>query len=106
MLRFKKHIALLSLFVLLIPSVIQLAHTLENHEHAVCTSINDHHFHEKELDCSLLHYQLQVFSYTTASNYAVIPQHFYKTTYNEQPQVISVVYVDKKLTRGPPYFTA
>lgn len=102
---FKKHIALFSLLVLLIPSVIQLAHTLENHEHTVCTSTNEHHFHEQELDCSLLHYQHQVFSYTTASNYEVIPQHFYKTAYNEQPQVITVVYSDKKSTRGPPYFT-
>ncbi len=102
---FKKHIAFLSLLVLLIPSVIQIAHAFENHEHSVCTSINDHHFHEQELDCSLLHYQLQVFSYTVASNYAVIPVHFYKKEYNEQPQVISVVYSDKKSTRGPPHFT-
>ena len=103
---FKKHIAFLSLLVLLIPSVIQFEHVFENHEHTICTATDDHHFHEQELDCSLLHYQLQVFSYTTASNHAVIPLHFYKTTYNEQPQVLSVVYTDKKNTRGPPYFTA
>ena len=105
MYRFKKHIAFFGLLVLLIPFVIQFEHAFENHEHTVCTSTDDHHFHEQELDCSLLHYQLQVFSYTTASNYAVIPQHFYKTSYNQQPQVISVVYFDKRTTRGPPSFT-
>ncbi|WP_299162437.1 hypothetical protein [uncultured Tenacibaculum sp.] len=105
MFRLKKHIALLSLLVLLLPSVIQIAHSFENHEHTICSSIDDHHFHEQELDCSLFHYQLQVFSYSTASNYAVIPQHFYKKEYTFLPQVVSVVYSDKRTSRGPPYFT-
>lgn len=106
MYKFRNYISAIFLFALLLPTAIQVVHAFEKHEHTVCTSINDDHFHEKELECSLLHYQLQVFSYTTASNYAVIPLHFYKTTYNEQPQVLSVVYTDKKNTRGPPYFTA
>ncbi|WCC43481.1 hypothetical protein PJJ26_06620 [Tenacibaculum finnmarkense] len=105
MYRFKKHIAFLNLLLLLLPSVIQFVHTFENHKHTICTSIDEHHFHEQELDCSLDDFHFQVFSYTAASNYAVIPQHFYKNKYNEQPQVISVVYTDKKLTRGSPYFT-
>ncbi|WP_418652856.1 hypothetical protein [Tenacibaculum soleae] len=92
------------MLVLLLPSVIQIAHTFGNHNHTVCRSVNEHHFHEQDLDCSLLHYKLQIFTYTAISNYAVIPKHFYKITYNEQPQVTSVVYSDKKHTRGPPYF--
>ncbi|WBX74707.1 hypothetical protein PG913_05930 [Tenacibaculum pacificus] len=59
-------------------------------------------FTEQETDCSLLDYHFQAFSYTATSNYAVIPTHFYKKQYNEQPQVISVVYTAKKRTRGPP----
>lgn len=101
----KRHIALLSLFVLLLPSAIQLAHTFENHEHTVCTSTDNQHFHEQELDCSQLHFNFEVFSFTATSNYAVIPQHFYKKEYNEQPQLVSVVYSEKKSSRGPPYFT-
>lgn len=102
----KRHIALLSLFVLLLPSAIQLAHTLENHEHTVvCTSTDDQHFHKQELDCSLLHFHFETYSFTATSNYAVIPQHFYKKEYNEQSQLESVVYSEKKSSRGPPHFT-
>lgn len=87
------------------PSVIQVIHAFENHSHEVCVSVDEQHFHEQELDCSLADYQFEVFSYTVNSNYKVIPQPFYKKSYNSLPQIIAVVHLHKKASRGPPYFT-
>ena len=105
MFRFKKHIALLSIFMLLLPTIVLTAHLFENHEHTVCSSVNDHHFHEKELDCSLDHYQFSTSTYKATESYTVIPKHFYKTDYEVKPQLISFIYVDKKSSRGPPIVT-
>lgn len=104
--RFKKHIAILSIFMLLLPTIVLTVHLFENHEHTICTSINEHHFHEQELDCSFAHYQFSIFTYKTAESYNVIPQHFYKVDYGVLPQLISFVYSDKKSSRAPPYFTS
>ena len=105
MAQFKKHIAVLSIFMLLLPTVIATVHLFENHEHIVRTSTDEQHYHAQELDCSLAHFQFSTFTYQTVENYAVIPQHFYKLDYNTQPQLISFVYTDKKSSRAPPYFT-
>lgn len=103
MLSIKKHIALLSLFVLLFPSAIQLAHTFENHEHTVCTSTNDQHFHKKELDCSLLHFNFEVFALNFNSDYNLIAVLYFKTLFNDQPQFIPVNHIVKALPRAPPF---
>ncbi len=86
------------------PSIIQLVHTLENHKHVVCVSVDVTHIHEKDLDCTLLHRQLQTVSVDFPSNFDVIPQHFYTTLYTNKPQVKVVEFVSKKTTRGPPFF--
>lgn len=90
---------------MLIPLAIQAAHAIENHEHTVCKSITDHHVHEKDLDCSDLHQILETYSSGNTTDYTVIPTHFYSQDYNEQPQQITVVYISKKNSRGPPNFT-
>ncbi|WP_408023978.1 hypothetical protein [Tenacibaculum sediminilitoris] len=105
MIQLKKHIALLSVLVLLLPTVVLTIHLFQNHEHTFCSSTNEHHFHAQELDCSLAHYQFNVFTYQTAEYFAVIPQHYYKLDYKTQPQLISFVYADKKSSRAPPCFT-
>ena len=105
MVQFKKHIAILGVFMLLLPTVVFTIHLFENHKHTVCSSTDKHHFHEQDLDCSLAHYHFNIYTYQTAENYAVIPQHFYKLDYTAQPQVISFVYAEKKSSRAPPYFT-
>jgi len=56
-------VKILSLFlaaILLLPASVQLAHSLESHEHDICTDF-DTHIHEKELDCSVCDYQLSGF---------------------------------------------
>lgn len=103
---FKKHIAIFSLLALLIPTAIQLQHLFEEHEHAaVCTATNEQHLHEiSDLDCSQLHYQLQVFSAEIPTNFDVIPQHFYSKDFNEQPQKVKIVYTSHKSSRAPPFW--
>lgn len=90
--------------MLLTPSIIQLAHTLENHKHTICFSKDVKHIHQKDLDCSFLHRQLQTFSIDFPSNYDVIPQQFYTTlsTLNTTVKVEKIV--SKKTSRGPPFF--
>lgn len=102
--RLKKHIALLSFFVLLIPTIVQLAHTFEDHEHVVCTSKYDQHFHEDDADCSELHYQLKVFSHEISDTYEVVSLDNFKSSFNLQPQFIPVYHVVKTLPRAPPVF--
>lgn len=88
--------------MLFAPSAIQLAHTIEDHEHKICVSLDEQHIHEKEVDCSLLHRQFQTLSVDFPSKLDVIPQHFYFTTFNEIFQLENVVYHSKKNPRGPP----
>lgn len=91
--------------MLLLPTVVLTIHLFENHEHTVCSSTNEHHFHEQDLDCSLAHYHFNTFTYQTAENFSVVPKHFYKSDYATQPQLISFVYAEKKSSRAPPFFT-
>ncbi|MDY0779415.1 hypothetical protein [Tenacibaculum sp. IB213877] len=85
---------------------IQVVHAFENHHHTVCTSKNDAHFHDNsDLDCSQLHYQHQIFHTEITSDYEVVPQHYYVEKFIQQPQQTKVVYLSKKSSRAPPYFT-
>ncbi|KAF9657620.1 MULTISPECIES: hypothetical protein [Tenacibaculum] len=102
MLTFKKHIVSLSIIVLLIPSVIQLVHAFEKHEHTICISKNDKHFHKGEIDCSTLHYQFQVFSEEILPIFDVIPRTFFKLT-SFLGEITSSFYIIKKLSRAPPF---
>ena len=36
----------------MLPTSIEIIHDLENHEHIVCSSQNDHHIHIEDLDCN------------------------------------------------------
>ena len=89
----------------MIPTVIEVLHDLQNHEHTVCISANEHHIHNKSLDCDGFHKQLTVFSKNFASNYDVIPQHFYTTFFVDESQTFKEIYQSIKTTRAPPYFT-
>jgi hypothetical protein len=89
---------------LFIPSIVQLVHVFENHEHKTCTVKEVKHIHAKEIDCDILHRPHQNLALDIPSRYDVIPEHYYATTFNELPQIIHVVYHSKKNSRGPPYF--
>ncbi|CAM1355075.1 hypothetical protein [Tenacibaculum halocynthiae] len=102
MFRFKKHIIFLSLLVLLLPSVIQCIHAFENHEHIICSSIDEHHFHEQEIDCSILHFQVGVTTYDYPFDYQIISEEIYNPQFN-QPLTVTLHNTNKKTPRGPPF---
>ncbi len=87
-----------------IPSVVQLVHVFENHEHTTCTSQEVTHVHVNEFDCDIFHRPYQNVALDIPSRFDVIPVHFYTTIFIEVPQVISVVYHSIKSSRGPPSF--
>ncbi|CAL2079594.1 conserved protein of unknown function [Tenacibaculum sp. 190524A02b] len=102
MFKLKKHLAFLGIIVLLIPSAVQFLHAHDNHEHTVCVSKKDKHFHEKDFDCSKLHYPLKVYSYDTNLVYSVTLEHQYKSIFN-QHELLTVHAVVKKSPRAPPF---
>lgn len=90
--------------LLMIPTSIEILHELENHKHAVCTSIGEQHLHEQDLDCDDFHKQLTVFSAKIVSNLDVIPTHYYTSVFIDKAQFLLEVYKTKKYSRGPPNF--
>lgn len=48
--------------LLLLPSFVEFAHTLEGHEHIACDDVSTH-IHEKDLDCSLCDFQFSTFQF-------------------------------------------
>ena len=105
MLKLQKYIAIVSLFILLVPSVIQTIHAFEDHTHIVCSAVDEHHFHEQEVNCSILHFHFEVFSFDHSISFSVIPEHFYKTVFTLQPQFFSHQVVKQQASRAPPCFT-
>ena len=99
---FKKHIALLSVFVLFIPSIIQVVHAYENHEHTVCKSINDQHIHEKEVDCSQLHVLLNTNYYFTSETENIKRTFFINKSFTAYFVKGTQFYYSKKSSRAPP----
>lgn len=60
----QRHIAFrivsaLIVVILLIPTGIKLAHVFEHQDHPICSKIDTANFHECEVDCVLLKYNLQ-----------------------------------------------
>lgn len=80
----KKYSILVLSIVVFLPTVVQLVHVFEKHEHTICVSESDQHFHQKDLDCVLCHLQGETYGIIT-ENYEVI---FNK----EQPASVSKKY--------------
>jgi len=104
---FKKHIVVFCLLVLNIPFLIQGIHLFEDHDHnhnyVICTSDTEQHFHEIEHeDCSLFHYQFEIYPSDISIHFDIIPTHFFIDKHNEQSQITTIVHTSKKLSRGPP----
>ncbi len=88
---------------MLTPLAIQVIHVFENHEHSVCVSINDPHFHDNDnLDCEQLHYLQKVFSTKVCNDYEPIAQQFYIDKSHEQPSILKVVHSSNQSSRAPP----
>lgn len=67
MLSLKKHIALLSLLIFLLPIVISFLHSFENHHHNIVnTSKEGYHIHKKvDNDCEICDFKIVSFLNTT-----------------------------------------
>jgi hypothetical protein len=89
---------------LFIPATVQLIHVIEGHEHQVCVSLEEQHFHENEFDCSQFHRPFQVLTVDFPVNVDDVPQQYYVETPNCHLQEKSIQLVSKKNPRGPPYF--
>lgn len=86
---------------LLFPTAVKVAHTLENHEHEVCTDFSVH-IHKKQLDCSICDFHFSIFSFETLSlpEFAVINSfHLTKTLYVFPELTINKTHY---YLRGPP----
>lgn len=59
---FKRTISFLLVSLLLFPASVEFAHVFLGHKHEVCNHYSDSHFHEKNQDCSLFHFQKTSFS--------------------------------------------
>ncbi len=100
---FKKHIALFYLVVFLFPIGMQTLHAFEEHHHTVCTSKVEKHFHQKEIDCSVYHFQFQLFN-NDADAFQQLTKHFFKTKIeNGYLSFVPFQYHSKKSSRAPPF---
>lgn len=77
-------------------------HAFEKHQHEICFSKDAQHFHQRDIDCSLLHTQsLHTIMYTPSSEvvrveFGEAPLPFYDV--NHRPQK----YLHHHTLRGPP----
>jgi hypothetical protein len=102
MIHFKKHITFVFIFSFLLPLAIQVVHSFENHEHVVCKSVSDSHFHQKDVDCSSLHQILETYFGGFSIISPIISLSFYKNNFNKQSQQAKGVFSITKSPRGPP----
>ena len=68
---YKIILAVIFSLALLFPTAVKLAHTIEGHNHEVCTDFTVH-IHKKQLDCSICDFHFSIFSFETQapSNFA------------------------------------
>lgn len=96
--------AILLLLAVLTPYAVQASHTLENHEHEVCTAKDVKHFHAQEFDCSIFHTPIENHSNGVDLTFEVLTNkkfdHYFKT--NVQPT--SLGFLSLKSSRAPPSF--
>ena len=100
-LKLKEHITLFCLVVLLIPSVLQTIHAFEDHSHNFCSSLDEHHFHEQEIDCSLWHFHSEIFSYNHVNDFDIAFEQSHQLII-EQAKNVTVLDNAKKSPRAPP----
>ena len=87
--------------VLLLPTGVRLAHSLQGHQHPACTEFKTH-IHKKELDCSLCYYQISVFDFTPDSfDELFFPVENLKSDFNIVENVF-VSSINITSLRGPP----
>ncbi|MFV0248562.1 MAG: hypothetical protein ACK5H1_06355 [Tenacibaculum sp.] len=97
----KSYIAVLSVFVLLFPTIVQSLHTFEDHYHTACVAVDKHHFHEQKTTCLELHFQFEIFSFNYLAALFITSKDAYPLQL-KQPKTIIAHRVAKKSPRAPP----
>ncbi len=94
--------SLLMVFALLWPSAIQLAHTLEGHDHPTCNEFKTH-IHDEQLECSLCDFQVSVFDFSPESTRYLDPSiENYKSDFRNT-EICYLFFSGFNSLRGPPY---
>lgn len=69
--------------LILFPSAVDLAHVFSGHQHYTCNHYAESHFHQKTVDCDILHLQQNAFSFPPSQAWSlfepeveVIPIHW------------------------------
>lgn len=101
---FYKIISFCTVIVLLLPMSLKFLHSLENHEHKICTSKNIPHFHEQELDCSFYHVQLTTNALFVSNKITLYKSIFYlqNPILKNSNKIGNITY--QKSSRAPPVF--
>lgn len=83
------------------PSIIELAHTLENHKHVVCISNDVTHVHENDLDCGF-HLLKQSNSFLTSNSFKLYDANSTTTNSSLQYNFLKNHHKLPFSLRGPP----
>ncbi len=87
--------------VLLTPSVLQSIHAFHDHTHIVCSSMDEHHFHEGDVDCSLWHYHVEFYNYDQILSSEIVFNQLFEVLI-PQPESVWILSNAKKSPRAPP----
>jgi len=102
-----KTLSYILILVLLFPIGISFSHTLENHEHNICTAKTEKHIHSQKNNCSYLHYFTDVQYQGQDLNFSAFLSNF---IYAKQILSLeSFLFLHKTssfLVRGPPPINA
>jgi hypothetical protein len=102
-----KALSYILIIVLLFPIGIGFSHTLENHEHDICTAKKEQHMHSQKINCSYLHYFSNIQSQGPDFNFSVLLSNF---IYSKQILSLDNIYflssISSCLVRGPPTINA
>lgn len=88
--------------LLLFPSSVELAHVFLGHQHNFCNHYADAHFHEKNQDCSLFHFQQTSFSTPELISFSVFNPLVEKEDKNNNYNFLGTVRDLAFSRRGPP----
>lgn len=93
--------AIVLLVALLLPTTVQLLHSLENHKHTACGEVTTH-LHERTIDCSIGSFHFSTFTFEPLPN---LPQLVSETFSNNKIGYFSSEIIGFQNTiflRGPP----
>lgn len=99
----KKYSIVCLSIVIFLPAIVQLVHTFEKHEHGICISKDDQHFHQKDPDCVLCHLQGETYAILNDRDFPVFnseEQILLSTQYNFLSNYQQLSFS----LRGPPVF--